>query len=179
MTELEEKIYANGSLKLSRTLTKGITPANEIVLSRLRTERDYAVENNYITENGFFIADEEELSYHTGLSEDAIRNIVSNLIRRNLIDVKVIQKYYLVCIYDKHIIRIVEELETDEPNYYGSWDKGLKKVQQEILKLDILKKENNNETTVETNKKNSGFKVARKTENVNSDDKSTLSEHMQ
>lgn len=158
MKELEERISKNGSINLSRTLTKGITPMNELVLSRLRTERDYAVLNNYITEDGFFIADEEELSYHTGLSEDAIRNVISNLEIRKFVDVKKVQESYLICINDKQIIRIIDELETDEPEYFGNWDKNLKKVQKEILKLDI-KKENNNDITTGTDNKDSKLKM--------------------
>jgi len=179
MTEFEEKIYKNGSIKLSHTLAKGITPHNAIVLSRLIKERDYAVENNYITEDGFFIADERELSYHTGLSQDAVCNITTNLFRRKLVQYKKIDEYELIRIDDEKIIAIVNELETDEPKDYGNWDKDLKKVQKEILKLDITKKENNNETAIDTNKKVGGLTITRNIEKDNSNDKPDMPEHMQ
>ena len=159
MKELEQKIYGNGSITLSRTLTKGITPMNELVLSRLRTERDYAVENSYITEDGFFIVNESELSYHTGLSEDAVCAAVANLKRRNLIQGKVYENHYFICINDSEIIGTVEELETNDKYYYGTWEEDLKRVQEEILKLDIVKKENNNDTQTDTNNNDSKPKM--------------------
>lgn len=177
MTELEEKIYGKGSITLSHTLTKGITPMNEIVLSRLRTERDYAVENNYITDDGYFIADEEELSYHTGLSEDAVRASVKNLIRRNLIQGKMVEDFCLVHVDDEQIIRILEEFENEYSDYYGNWDKDLKKVQMDILKLDVARKENNNENTAYANKKIGEFKITRNIKNDNSNNDSALSKH--
>lgn len=179
MTEFEKIIYQNGSIKLSLTLAKGITHSNTIVLSRLMTERDYAVENNYITEDGFFIADERELSYHTGLSVDAVFNITANLLRRKLVQGKKVDDFYLIRIDDEKIIEIVNELETDKSNDYGNWDKGLKKVQKEILKLDIIKKEKSNDTTTDTNKKISEFTITRKTKTNNSNDEPAIPEHMQ
>ncbi len=135
MTELEEKIYKNGSFIMSYTLTKGITPINALVLSRFMVERNYAVKNHFITDDGFFICDVKELSYHTGLSEDVICNVTINLIRRNIIQGKKIDETCLIRIDDEKIIEIVNELENEESKDYSNWDKGLEKIQKNIFKL--------------------------------------------
>ena len=140
MTEFEEKMYKNGLIKLSHTLTKCLTPMNELVLSSLIVERDYAVQNGYITDDGYFITNEDVLSYHTGLSDDAVCAGVKNLKRRNLIQSKVYENLYFVRIDEEQIIKAVEEIEHDDKYYYGNWDEGLKKVQEKILKLDMANK---------------------------------------
>lgn len=175
MTELEEKMYKNGLIKLSHTLNKGITPINTIVLSRLLVERDYAIENEYITEDGFFIADGNELSKHTNLSEDNVGNVINNLIRRKLIQAKKNDDFCLIRIDDEKIIEVIEEFEHDYPDTFGNWDKGLKKVQKAILKLDLIRKENSDDTS-NTDEKISGHTVARNTENDNSDNISNVPE---
>ena len=179
MTELEEKIYANGSTKLSQTLAKGITLINEFVLAILRKERVHAVKNNYITDDNYFIVDEDELSYHTGLSVDVICNVIRNLQRRKVIHGKRVEDFDLVRIDDEKIIELVKDFEIDEPNTFGSWDKDLKKVQKNIHKLDLIRKENNYGAETITNTKNNELKITRTIKKDNSNDKSSLPEHNQ
>ena len=139
MTNLEEVLYKNGMLKISHTLVRGITPINAIVLSRLLIERDYAVTNKYITDDGFFIADEDEISENTGIYPNVVCNIANNLYRRGIIDSKKIDDYYLIRINEEKIIEFIEELETENSFYYQNWDNGLEKIQKKISKLNIVK----------------------------------------
>lgn len=167
MKEFEEKIYKNGLLKISYTLIKGITPINALVLSRLIEERDYAVKNNFITDDGFFIADETELSYSTGLQEEVICNIVKNLIRRNIIKGKKIDDFCLVHIDEEKIIELVSEFENQQSKDFAPLDAKLEKIQKNILKLNKSRKNEDRNDTTFTNKKFSGLKF---TENIETDD---------
>lgn len=133
---LNDILYKTGKIEMSHTLNKGITPTNSIVLSRLFVERDFAEEHNYVDEDGFFIIDENELSYHTGLSTDMVCNSVYNLRRREIIQTKQLEDAFLIYINDEKIIEYVEEFEKENSTFFQNWDDGLEKIQKMIVKLN-------------------------------------------
>lgn len=125
---LLKKINGLGYLQLGYSLLKSLGWQEAIILSRLITEKNYAISNNNYC-NDFFI-DLKEIEEALGFDVDTIIDGLCKLRDSGFISINnsFYQDRYLVHLLDEEIINYVKNAEYE--NNFEAWDACLNKTQR-------------------------------------------------